>query len=158
MAAGQARIGSIDALGDPENKVPFFKRYFLGGATNLRGTDGARVVSSRLLDALRGPESVVRIPREEAGQFGLPSRTALAGLSRVQVGDGKTWDVVAVARSTFPSALAVLPPPLQVASAWAESAVIKPVAQGMQFCRKKSVDTTDDQAVLRMPLAKGGEG
>jgi outer membrane protein insertion porin family len=37
VAAGQARIGSIDALGDPENKVPFFKRYFLGGATNLRG-------------------------------------------------------------------------------------------------------------------------
>ncbi len=37
VAAGQARLGSIDALGDPENKVPFFKRYFLGGATNLRG-------------------------------------------------------------------------------------------------------------------------
>jgi outer membrane protein assembly complex protein YaeT len=37
VAAGQARIGSIDALGDPANKVPFFKRYFLGGATNLRG-------------------------------------------------------------------------------------------------------------------------
>jgi outer membrane protein assembly complex protein YaeT len=37
VAAGQARIGSIDALGDPENRVPFFKRYFLGGATNLRG-------------------------------------------------------------------------------------------------------------------------
>jgi outer membrane protein assembly complex protein YaeT len=37
VAAGQARIGSIDALGDPETKVPFFKRYFLGGATNLRG-------------------------------------------------------------------------------------------------------------------------
>ena len=37
VAAGQARIGSIDALGDPETQVPFFKRYFLGGATNLRG-------------------------------------------------------------------------------------------------------------------------
>ena len=37
VAAGQVRIGSIDALGDQENKVPFFKRYFLGGATNLRG-------------------------------------------------------------------------------------------------------------------------
>jgi outer membrane protein assembly complex protein YaeT len=37
VAAGQARIGSIDAFGDPETKVPFFKRYFLGGATNLRG-------------------------------------------------------------------------------------------------------------------------
>jgi outer membrane protein assembly complex protein YaeT len=37
VAAGQARLGSIDAAGDPESKVPFFKRYFLGGATNLRG-------------------------------------------------------------------------------------------------------------------------
>lgn len=37
VAAGQVRIGSIDALGDPETTVPFFKRYFLGGATNLRG-------------------------------------------------------------------------------------------------------------------------
>jgi outer membrane protein assembly complex protein YaeT len=37
VAAGQARMGSIDALGNPEIKVPFFKRYFLGGATNLRG-------------------------------------------------------------------------------------------------------------------------
>jgi outer membrane protein assembly complex protein YaeT len=37
VAAVQARLGSIDALGNPEIKVPFFKRYFLGGATNLRG-------------------------------------------------------------------------------------------------------------------------
>ena len=37
VVAGQARLGSIDALGDPEVLVPFFKRYFLGGATNLRG-------------------------------------------------------------------------------------------------------------------------
>jgi outer membrane protein assembly complex protein YaeT len=37
VAAGQVRLGSIDALGDPEKRVPFFKRYFLGGATNLRG-------------------------------------------------------------------------------------------------------------------------
>ena len=37
VAAGQARLGSISAFGDPETKVPFFKRYFLGGATNLRG-------------------------------------------------------------------------------------------------------------------------
>lgn len=35
--AVQARAGSIDALGNPDVKVPFFKRYFLGGATNLRG-------------------------------------------------------------------------------------------------------------------------
>jgi translocation and assembly module TamA len=31
------RAGSIDAWGDEDQLVPFFKRYFLGGATNLRG-------------------------------------------------------------------------------------------------------------------------
>jgi signal transduction histidine kinase len=67
------------------------------GDANLRATDGAAIASSRLLDALRGGHSVIRIPREEAGRFGLPSRTALAGLSRVALDDGKTWDVVAVA-------------------------------------------------------------
>jgi outer membrane protein assembly complex protein YaeT len=37
VAAVQARVGSIDAFGDQDSGVPFFKRYFLGGATNLRG-------------------------------------------------------------------------------------------------------------------------
>jgi outer membrane translocation and assembly module TamA len=37
VVAGQARLGSIDAIGNPDVRVPFFKRYFLGGATNLRG-------------------------------------------------------------------------------------------------------------------------
>ncbi|HEY7500767.1 MAG TPA: BamA/TamA family outer membrane protein [Vicinamibacterales bacterium] len=37
VVAVQARAGSIDSTGDEETLVPFFKRYFLGGATNLRG-------------------------------------------------------------------------------------------------------------------------
>jgi outer membrane protein assembly complex protein YaeT len=37
VLAGQVRAGSIDANGNPEVLVPFFKRYFLGGATTLRG-------------------------------------------------------------------------------------------------------------------------
>jgi outer membrane protein assembly complex protein YaeT len=37
VLAAQVRGGSIDAQGDPEVLVPFFKRYFLGGAANLRG-------------------------------------------------------------------------------------------------------------------------
>ena len=35
--AVQARAGTIEASGDPDVRVPFFKRYFLGGATTLRG-------------------------------------------------------------------------------------------------------------------------
>jgi outer membrane protein assembly factor BamA len=37
VVALKARAGSIDAPGAEEQLVPFFKRYFLGGATNLRG-------------------------------------------------------------------------------------------------------------------------
>ena len=38
MVAVRARAGSIDGTGATEaDSVPFYKRYFLGGATNLRG-------------------------------------------------------------------------------------------------------------------------
>ena len=37
VIAVRGRAGSIDASGPEEELVPFFKRYFLGGATNLRG-------------------------------------------------------------------------------------------------------------------------
>ena len=37
VIAVRARAGSLDAFGDQESNIPFFKRYFLGGATNLRG-------------------------------------------------------------------------------------------------------------------------
>ena len=37
VIAAQARGGNINASGDPTTRVPFFKRYFLGGSTNLRG-------------------------------------------------------------------------------------------------------------------------
>jgi signal transduction histidine kinase len=67
------------------------------GAAELRATDGREVVSPRLQDALRDGQSIVRIPREEAAAFGLPARTALAGLSRVDTGRGGTWDILAVA-------------------------------------------------------------
>ena len=37
MLAVQARGGAIASSGSPDEKVPFFKRYFLGGSTSLRG-------------------------------------------------------------------------------------------------------------------------
>jgi outer membrane protein assembly complex protein YaeT len=37
VVAVRGRAGSIDSAGDEEILVPFFKRYFLGGATSLRG-------------------------------------------------------------------------------------------------------------------------
>ncbi len=37
IVANRLRIGTIDALGDLGSNVPFYKRYFLGGASSLRG-------------------------------------------------------------------------------------------------------------------------
>jgi len=67
------------------------------GTSELRGTDGRELTPPRLMEAVRDGKSVVRIPREEAAAFGLPARTALAGLSRIEVGQGQSWDILAIA-------------------------------------------------------------
>jgi signal transduction histidine kinase len=63
----------------------------------LRTTDGRDLTAPRLTEALDRGDSVVRIPRDESARFGLPARTALAGLSRIDAGLAGTWDIVAVA-------------------------------------------------------------
>ncbi len=63
----------------------------------LRTTDGRDLAAPRLTEALDRGDSVVRIPRDESARFGLPARTALAGLSRIDAGSAGTWDIVAVA-------------------------------------------------------------
>jgi signal transduction histidine kinase len=63
----------------------------------LRTTDGRDLTALRLTEALDRGDSVVRIPRDESARFGLPARTALAGLSRIDAGLAGTWDIVAVA-------------------------------------------------------------
>jgi outer membrane protein assembly complex protein YaeT len=35
--ANRLRVGTIDALGDLQANVPFYKRYFLGGSSSIRG-------------------------------------------------------------------------------------------------------------------------
>jgi len=37
VLATRAHVGALFGRGDPDTHIPFFKRYFLGGATNLRG-------------------------------------------------------------------------------------------------------------------------
>jgi signal transduction histidine kinase len=62
------------------------------GDPRLHTTSGANVASALVADALERGLPAVRIPRDDAPAFGLPQRTAVAGLGR---SDG--WDVVAVA-------------------------------------------------------------
>jgi outer membrane protein assembly complex protein YaeT len=37
VLANRLRLGTIDGLGDLERNVPFYKRYFLGGSSSIRG-------------------------------------------------------------------------------------------------------------------------
>ena len=37
VVANRVRLGTIDGFGDFEGNVPFYKRYFLGGASSVRG-------------------------------------------------------------------------------------------------------------------------
>jgi outer membrane protein assembly factor BamA len=67
VAANRLRVGSIDALGSLGTDVPFYKRYFLGGSSSMRGWGRLEV----------GPIS----------GFGLPlgGHTLLDGSSEVRV-------------------------------------------------------------------------
>jgi two-component system, NtrC family, sensor kinase len=67
------------------------------GETMLRASDGRRVASARVMAALERGDALVRIPRDEAPDFGLRPRTALAGFGHVDAGGGRAIDVVAVA-------------------------------------------------------------
>jgi two-component system NtrC family sensor kinase len=61
-------------------------------------TDQRIIPSVRLRAALDGNARAVRIPRDEAVAFGLPPRSAVAGLARVGgAGDSGPWGVVVVA-------------------------------------------------------------
>ena len=64
------------------------------GDARLRTSAGGVVTSALVSAALDGGLPAVRIPRDEAPAFGLPERTALAGLARAGAAG---WDVVAVA-------------------------------------------------------------
>ena len=56
------------------------------GESVLRATDGRELASPRLIKASSEEQAVVRIPRDEAATLGLPPRTALRGISRIDAG------------------------------------------------------------------------
>ncbi len=64
---------------------------------SLRTMDGRVLGSPPLREALDRGLSALRLARPEAAQVGLPARTAVAGLARVDAGALGRWGVVAVA-------------------------------------------------------------
>ncbi len=65
------------------------------GEATLRSARGETLASPRLVEALQQHRRTVRIPRDEAAAFGLPARTAMAGIAYAE--DPRGADVVAVA-------------------------------------------------------------
>src|SRR5262252_5966763 len=64
------------------------------GETTLRSSGQTEVASARVVEAIQRRERAVRIPREEAAAFGLPARTAIAGIA--YPADPRGIDIVAI--------------------------------------------------------------
>jgi signal transduction histidine kinase len=63
----------------------------------LRAMDGHPVQSAPLRDSIDRRASTLRLGRPEATQVGLPARTAMAGISTIDVGELGVWSLVTVA-------------------------------------------------------------
>jgi signal transduction histidine kinase len=63
----------------------------------LRASDGREIRFAPISDALQSGRSTLRLSRTEAAALGLPERTAMAGLARVNGGAAGTWGVAVVA-------------------------------------------------------------
>lgn len=71
-------------------------RVFVQLPSGLFGSDGAQVHAPALEAALVGSDPYVRLSRPEAAALGLPARTAMAGLARVDMGAAGHWGVAVV--------------------------------------------------------------
>ena len=67
------------------------------GQSGFHTTEGQVVAAPELLAGLEQGRTYQRLGPAEARQLGLPARTALAGLARLDAGNGGHWGVAAVA-------------------------------------------------------------
>lgn len=66
-------------------------------AAGFLTTDDRIIPSTRLREAIDANQTTVVIPRDEAAAFGLPRRTAIAGLAPVTTQGNAAWSVVVLA-------------------------------------------------------------
>ncbi|MBA2304294.1 MAG: BamA/TamA family outer membrane protein [Acidobacteria bacterium] len=90
VLATQVRGGSIDAQGSSDVQVPFFKRYFLGGASNLRGWGRFEVAPLSGFGLPIGGTTFLNVSAEVR----FPVWNALGGVIFVDGGNvwTETWD------------------------------------------------------------------
>ena len=95
-AAGDARqvLGELNAVPRPADTVVLVRRP---GALRFLGPGGREVDAPPVAEAFARGDTVVRLSRPEAAQLGLPTRTAWAGLARVDGGASGSWEIAAIA-------------------------------------------------------------
>ncbi len=95
-AAADARqaIVALNAVPRPAETVVLVRR---AGAVRFLTSDGREVEAGALAEAFARGQTVARLSRSEAAQLGLPTRTAWAGLARVDAGAAGSWEIAAVA-------------------------------------------------------------
>ena len=100
-AAGDARqvLGELNAVPRPADTVVLVRR---AGAVRFLGPGGREIDAPPVAEAFARGETVARLSRPEAAQIGLPTRTAWAGLARVDGGAAGSWELAAIASAQRP--------------------------------------------------------
>jgi outer membrane protein insertion porin family/translocation and assembly module TamA len=91
MIASRARLGGIDAPAPVDASVPFYKRYFLGGSTSLRGWGRYEVSPATSTGILIGGLSVAELSTE----LRIPVTDKIGAVAFLDAGNvwSKSWDI-----------------------------------------------------------------
>jgi outer membrane protein assembly complex protein YaeT len=90
VLANRLRLGTIDSLGDLERNVPFYKRYFLGGSSSIRGWGRFEVGPTSGFGMPIGGHSMI----EGSSEVRLPLLGNFGGVAFVDYGNvwSRAWD------------------------------------------------------------------
>jgi outer membrane protein assembly complex protein YaeT len=90
VLANRLRLGTIDALGDLDSSVPFYKRYFLGGSSSIRGWGRFEVGPTSGFGLPIGGHSMI----EGSSEVRLPLWGKLGGVAFLDYGNvwSGAWD------------------------------------------------------------------
>ena len=90
VIANRIRLGTIDALGDLGSNVPFYKRYFIGGSSSLRGWGRLDVSPLSGFGLPIGGHTML----EGASEIRLPLVGKFGGVAFVDYGNvwSQSWD------------------------------------------------------------------
>jgi outer membrane protein assembly complex protein YaeT len=90
VLANRLRLGTIDSLGDLERNVPFYKRYFLGGSSSIRGWGRFEVGPTSGFGLPIGGHTMI----EGSSEARLPLWGRVGGVAFVDYGNvwSRAWD------------------------------------------------------------------